>query len=56
MDFDNIPTPISGLTFCAGSLTDLPIYHTTDFNHSKMSIYSDRSPWVSVVSTWGLVG
>lgn len=36
-------------------LTDLPIYHTTGFNHPKLLIYTDRSPWFPEVSTWGLV-
>lgn len=36
-------------------LTDLPLHHTTGFNHPKLLIYTNRSPWMPEVSTWGLV-
>jgi len=36
-------------------LTDLPIYHSSGFNHPELLIYTDRSPDFPVVSTWGLI-
>tara|TARA_R100001369_G_scaffold92866_1_gene140664 strand:+ start:35775 stop:36539 length:765 start_codon:yes stop_codon:yes gene_type:complete len=36
-------------------LTDLPIYHASGFQHPKLLIYTDRSPDLPEVATWGLV-
>ncbi len=36
-------------------LTDLPIYHSSGFNHPELLIYTDRSPDFPEVATWGLV-
>lgn len=36
-------------------LTDLPIYHSSGFNHPELLIYTDRSPEFPEVATWGLV-
>ncbi|MFX0556058.1 SOS response-associated peptidase [Maribacter sp. CXY002] len=36
-------------------LTDLPIYHSSGFNHPEVLIYTDRSPDFPEVATWGLV-
>ncbi|MGF1558941.1 MAG: SOS response-associated peptidase [Flavobacteriaceae bacterium] len=36
-------------------LTDLPLYHTSGFNHPELLIYTDRSPDFPEVATWGLV-
>lgn len=36
-------------------LTDLPIHHTSGFNHPEVLIYTDRSPEFPEVATWGLV-
>lgn len=36
-------------------LTDLPIYHTSGFNHPELLIYTNRSPLFPEVATWGLV-
>lgn len=35
--------------------TDLPLYHSSGFSHPKLLIYTDESPELPVVSTWGLV-
>ena len=35
--------------------TDLPIHHTSGFQHPKLLIYTDRSPDFPEVSVWGLV-
>lgn len=35
--------------------TDLPIHHATGFNHPKLLIYTNQSPKIPVVATWGLV-
>jgi putative SOS response-associated peptidase YedK len=36
-------------------LTDLPLFHTTGFMHPKLLIYTERSPYIPEVATWGLV-
>lgn len=36
-------------------LTDLPIFHTSGFNHPKLLIYTNQSPFIPIVATWGLV-
>ncbi|MBT8183662.1 MAG: SOS response-associated peptidase [Eudoraea sp.] len=36
-------------------LTDLPLFHASGFSHPKLLIYTDRSPDVPIVATWGLV-
>lgn len=36
-------------------LTDLPIYHTSGFNHPSVLIYTDEDPYFPTVSTWGLI-
>lgn len=36
-------------------LTDLPIYHTSGFNHPSVLIYTDEDPYWPTVSTWGLI-
>tara|TARA_R110002072_G_scaffold23949_1_gene81844 strand:+ start:25232 stop:25999 length:768 start_codon:yes stop_codon:yes gene_type:complete len=36
-------------------LTDLPIHHTSGFNHPELLIYTNRSPYYPEVATWGLV-
>ena len=36
-------------------LTDLPIFHASGFSHPKLLIYTDESPSLPVVATWGLV-
>lgn len=36
-------------------LTDLPIFHSSGFNHPELLIYTDRSPQFPEVATWGLV-
>ena len=35
--------------------TDLPIFHSSGFDHPKLLIYTNESPFVPVVSQWGLV-
>lgn len=35
--------------------TDLPIYHSSGFEHPSILIYTDKDPYFPVVSTWGLV-
>lgn len=35
--------------------TDLPIHHTSGFNHPRLLIYTDQSPEFPDVATWGLV-
>jgi putative SOS response-associated peptidase YedK len=35
--------------------TDLPLYHASGFSHPRLLIYTDESPEIPVVSTWGLV-
>jgi len=36
-------------------LTDLPIYHTTGFDHPDLLIYTNETPEFPSVATWGLV-
>ncbi len=36
-------------------LTDLPIHHTSGFNHPSVLIYTDEDPYFPTVSTWGFV-
>lgn len=36
-------------------LTDLPIYHTTGFNHPDLLIYTNETPDFPIVATWGLI-
>lgn len=36
-------------------LTDLPLFHTNGFQHPKLLIYTERSPAVPEVATWGLI-
>ncbi len=36
-------------------MTDLPIHHSSGFNHPEMLIYTDEDPRFPVVATWGLV-
>ncbi|MDN3723566.1 SOS response-associated peptidase [Aequorivita sp. SDUM287046] len=35
--------------------TDLPLFHSSGFNHPDLLIYTDRSPNFPEVATWGLV-
>lgn len=35
--------------------TDLPLHHTTGFQHPNLLIYTDRSPELPEVAVWGLV-
>lgn len=35
--------------------TDLPIYHASGFQHPSLLIYTNESPRVPIVATWGLV-
>jgi len=37
------------------SLTDLPLYHVSGFNHPKMLIYTSQMLDIPSVATWGLV-
>lgn len=36
-------------------LTDLPLFHASGFSHPKLLIYSNRSPDMPEVATWGLI-
>ena len=36
-------------------ITDLPLYHVSGFNHPRMFVYTDQSPDVPTIATWGLV-
>lgn len=36
-------------------LTDLPLFHASGFQHPKLLIYTDRSPEIPEVATWGLI-
>tara|TARA_R100000935_G_C2831951_1_gene165616 strand:+ start:1483 stop:2247 length:765 start_codon:yes stop_codon:yes gene_type:complete len=36
-------------------LTDLPLHHVSGFMHPKLLIYTNRSPDIPEVATWGLV-
>jgi putative SOS response-associated peptidase YedK len=36
-------------------LSDLPLYHVSGFNHPKLFIYPDNSPYKPTLATWGLV-
>ena len=36
-------------------LTDLPLFHTSGFMHPRLLVYTERSPRVPEVATWGLV-
>lgn len=36
-------------------LTDLPLYHSSGFNHPELLIYTDRQPEFPEVATWGLI-
>jgi putative SOS response-associated peptidase YedK len=36
-------------------LTDLPIHHATGFQHPRLFIYTDETPYEPIVATWGLV-
>ena len=36
-------------------LTDYPVHHVSGFSHPKLFIYTDESPDVPVVATWGLI-
>lgn len=36
-------------------LTDLPLFHASGFQHPRLLIYTERSPRVPEVSTWGLI-
>ena len=36
-------------------LTDLPIHHTSGFDHPELLIYTNRSPAFPEVASWGLV-
>lgn len=36
-------------------LTDLPLYHASGFQHPKLLIYTDRSPYLPEVAVWGLI-
>ena len=36
-------------------LSDLPLYHVSGFNHPKVFIYPDRSPYEPTLAIWGLV-
>lgn len=35
--------------------TDLPLFHASGFQHPKLLVYTDRSPEIPEVSTWGLI-
>lgn len=35
--------------------TDLPLFHVSGFQHPKLLIYTERSPFYPEISTWGLV-
>jgi putative SOS response-associated peptidase YedK len=35
--------------------TDLPLFHANGFQHPKMLIYTNESPYYPLVSQWGLV-
>lgn len=36
-------------------LTDLPLFHTTGFQHPKLFIYTERTPILPEVAVWGLI-
>ena len=36
-------------------LTDIPIHHSSGFNHPSLLIYTDEDPNFPTVSTWGLI-
>lgn len=36
-------------------LTDLPIFHASGFSHPKLFIYTNRSPDIPEIATWGLI-
>lgn len=35
--------------------TDLPLFHSSGFQHPKLLVYTDRSPEFPEIATWGLV-
>lgn len=35
--------------------TDLPLFHASGFQHPRLLIYTDRSPRIPEISTWGLI-
>lgn len=36
-------------------LTDLPLFHASGFQHPKLLIYTEESPYMPIVAQWGLV-
>ncbi|MDC7995653.1 SOS response-associated peptidase [Altibacter sp. HG106] len=36
-------------------LSDLPLHHVSGFQHPKMLIYTNRSPALPALATWGLI-
>lgn len=51
----NDTAAIQEITEKLAPLTDLPIYHTTGFNHPSLLIYTNESPFYPEVAVWGLV-
>lgn len=35
--------------------TDLPIHHQSGFNHPKLLIYTNETPYFPLVAQWGLI-
>ncbi|TSE07931.1 SOS response-associated peptidase [Aquimarina algiphila] len=52
---NNDSQKIVELTEKLAPFTDLPLYHSSGFKHPQILIYTDESPNVPIVSTWGLV-
>lgn len=36
-------------------MTDLPLYHSSGFNHPELLIYTNEDPSFPIIATWGLI-
>jgi putative SOS response-associated peptidase YedK len=52
---ENNPSVIAEIEEQMAPMTDLPLFHSSGFDHPKLFIYTAQSPNIPIIANWGLV-